>query len=241
MIIYLTGMPEENVTTAAPNNTTGPAESSAIVQDDKVDQPAETAVSQHSIMLLEYDGLPYLTARQDDPKPTTAAPNSTTGVAEMSAVIQNGTTEEPAKEKSESAPSSTKLSPAMTQLWAAAQPLLTSTHPEIWGVYLADPAAHVPSQIVLQKYLNANDQDVEKAVDQLTKTLEWRAKTKPLELLKRKFNRDKFGGLGYVTVYEDQEEKSGGEGWDPEKKEVFTWNIYGGVKNVDETFGNLEE
>lgn len=107
-----------------------------------------------------------------------------------------------------------------------------STHPEIWGVTLAEPSSHVPSQIVLQKYLNANDQDHAKALDQLTKTLEWRAKMKPLQLLERKFNKAKFGGLGFVTTY------SGGEG---KAEEVFTWNIYGGVKSVDETFGNLEE
>ena len=55
---------------------------------------------------------------------------------------------------------------------------------------------------------------------------------KPLQLLERKFNKAKFGGLGFVTTY------SGGEG---KAEEVFTWNIYGGVKSVDETFGNLEE
>jgi phosphatidylinositol transfer protein SFH5 len=86
---------------------------------------------------------------------------------------------------------------------------------------------------VLQKYLNANDQDVVKATDQLTKTLEWRAKMKPLGLLDRKFARGKFAGLGFVTVYGNGEGKG--------EIEVFTWNIYGGVENVDETFGDLAE
>jgi len=86
---------------------------------------------------------------------------------------------------------------------------------------------------VLQKYLNANDQDVAKATDQLTKTLEWRAKMKPLGLFDRKFARGKFAGLGFVTVYGDGEGKG--------ETEVFTWNIYGGVENVDETFGDLAE
>lgn len=124
----------------------------------------------------------------------------------------------------------------MSELWKSTEPLLRSIHPEIWGVTLANPSTHIPSQVVLQKYLNANDQDVSKALDQLTKTLQWRKETKPLELLEAKFSGKKFGGLGYVSVY-GEKDKSG----DPAMKEVFTWNIYGGVKSVDETFGKLDE
>ncbi|EMR62251.1 putative phosphatidylinositol transfer protein sfh5 protein [Eutypa lata UCREL1] len=120
------------------------------------------------------------------------------------------------------------------ELWATAK---AHSHPEIWGVTLEDPAAHVPSQIIFQKYLNANDGDVVKAKDQLTKTLDWRAKTKPLDLVKQSFSKTKFGGLGYVTKYGSGEAES----TDPEAREIFTWNIYGGVKDIDETFGKLEE
>ena len=123
----------------------------------------------------------------------------------------------------------------LQQLWAAAQ---ASGHPEIWGVTLADPGAHVPTQIVLQKYLNANDGDVARARDQLTKTLEWRAKTRPLDLVARAFNRTKFGGLGYVTDYAAPGADVLAE---PDRREVFTWNIYGGVKDIEETFGVLDE
>jgi hypothetical protein len=122
----------------------------------------------------------------------------------------------------------------IAQLWTAAQ---AAGHPEIWGVTLADPETHVPTQIVLQKYLNANDGDVAKAKDQLVKTLEWRAEMKPLELVKKAYSTTKFGGLGYVTSYSEGEFKSAA----PEAREIFTWNIYGGVKSIDETFGNLEE
>lgn len=121
----------------------------------------------------------------------------------------------------------------IAQLWALAK---ANGHPEIWGVTLADPESHIPTRVVLQKYLNANDGDLAKAEDQLTKTLEWRAQTKPLELTKKVFSKVKFDGLGYVTKYLEQ-----GETAEPEGKEVFTWNIYGGVKSIDETFGNLEE
>ena len=114
------------------------------------------------------------------------------------------------------------------ELWTHAQSI---EHPEVWGVVLADPATHVPSQIVFQKYLNANDGDVAKAKEQLGKTLTWRKHMQPLELLKRTFDPAKFSGVGYVTTYDA---KSGA-------KEVFTWNIYGGVTNLDATFGQLDE
>lgn len=92
-------------------------------------------------------------------------------------------------------------------------------HSEVWGVELADPATHIPTQIVLQKYLNANDGSVASAKDQLTKTLEWRAKMKPREMIKAKYNKEKFGGLGFVTVYAADAESNA----EPEAKEIFTW------------------
>ncbi|KAM0275930.1 hypothetical protein ACHAQH_007272 [Verticillium albo-atrum] len=138
-------------------------------------------------------------------------------------------TEEAAK------PASTEAAAAgaspIQELWAAAK---AHSHPEIWGVTLANPDNHVPSQIVFQKYLNANDGDVPKAIDQLTKTLTWRAEAKPLELVTKAFSKDKFAGLGYVTSY--------GDAADQQKREVFTWNIYGAAaKRMSETFGNLNE
>ena len=143
----------------------------------------------------------------------------------------------PASAEDPSAPAEPSTAPdasktPIQQLWVAAQ---ANGHPEIWGVTLADPETHVPTQIVLQKYLNANDGDVTKATDQLTKTLAWRSETKPLDLLTKAFNRAKFEGLGFVTEY------GGPAGGDPESREVFTWNIYGGVKNIEETFGVLAE
>ncbi|KAI1174805.1 CRAL-TRIO domain-containing protein [Nemania sp. FL0916] len=122
---------------------------------------------------------------------------------------------------------------SLQELWATAK---AHDHPEIWGVTLADPATHIPSQIVLQKYLNANDGDVAKARDQLTKTLDWRKEAQPLELIKQTFSKEKFGGLGYVTVY-----PAGGENKKDAAKEIFTWNVYGNVKSIDVTFGQLDE
>lgn len=152
---------------------------------------------------------------------TAAAPATT---VETPNKVEESAAESPEEKKTAATP--------IEQLWTLAQ---SKGHPEIWGVTLADPSGHVPTQVVLQKYLNANDGDLVKAKDQLGKTLEWRAKMKPLDLIGKKFNRTKFAGLGYVTVFGES------EATDPEAREVFTWNIYGSVKDVNETFGNLAE
>ncbi|KAI0188192.1 CRAL-TRIO domain-containing protein [Xylaria flabelliformis] len=110
-------------------------------------------------------------------------------------------------------------------------------HKEIWGVTLADPATHVPTQIVLQKFLNANDGDMIKSKTQLLETLDWRMETKPLELIKQTYSKEKFGGLGYVTVHAAE----GDEKDEKAAKEIFTWNVYGNVKSIDVTFGDLQE
>ena len=123
---------------------------------------------------------------------------------------------------------------AIQQLWNLAK---NHNHKEIWGVILADPEVHVPSQIVFQKYLNANEGDLAKAKDQMIKTLDWRAKVKPLELLNKSFSREKFEGMGFVTTYQSNQPNSTVETKD---KKVFTWNVYGGVKDMEETFGDLD-
>jgi hypothetical protein len=166
------------------------------------------------------------TANTADAAAASATPDAAEATEAAETAKAPATTETPAhsETKAEATP--------IAQLWTLAQ---AAGHPEIWGVTLADPDSHVPTRIILQKYLNANDGDLAKAKDQLTKTLEWRAKMKPLELAKKVFGKTKFDGLGYVTKYVQEGSA------EPEGKEVFTWNIYGGVKSIDETFGKLEE
>ena len=102
----------------------------------------------------------------------------------------------------------------------------------MWGVELSTES-HAPSSIVLEKFLRANTKDVAKAKAQLIEALKWRKKMNPVKLLEETaFDASKFGGLGYVTVYPQAEGKV---------KEIITWNIYGGVKDIKGTFGNVEE
>lgn len=104
-----------------------------------------------------------------------------------------------------------------------------ASHNEMWGVNLTDET-HVPTTIVLEKFLRANLQDVTKAKVQLTEALKWRKQMEPAKLLDAAYDQSKFGGLGYVTTYNTEA-----------GKEIVTWNVYGAVKDKKATFGNIEE
>ncbi|KAI0014983.1 CRAL/TRIO domain-containing protein [Xylariomycetidae sp. FL0641] len=144
----------------------------------------------------------------------------------------------PAAATTPAAPKPDEPTTPLQELWTLAR---GHAHKEVWGVTLADPGTHVPSQIVLQKYLNANEGDVVKAGEQLKATLDWRAKTDPLGLVHRAYAKEKFGALGYVTTYVKDGVDEAKLKDDPESREVFTWNVYGNVKSVEETFGELEQ
>ena|SRR5438045_2874004 len=101
---------------------------------------------------------------------------------------------------------------------------------EMWGFELQDDK-HVITTIILQKFLRANNNNVEKAKKQLGDALKWRKRMQPSALIDNVFDRSKFGGLGFVTMY-DLAGKSG--------KEIITWNIYGAVKDIKNTFGDVE-
>lgn len=103
-------------------------------------------------------------------------------------------------------------------------------HSEMWGVPLKDNN-DIPTANILIKFLRANDGNIDAAEDQLRKALEWRRDIKPLELIQSgRYSASKYGGLGYLTTYEQDGQHL-----------VFTWNIYGAVKDVHSTFGNCDE
>ncbi|KAL8303343.1 hypothetical protein RB597_005101 [Gaeumannomyces tritici] len=204
--------------TAAPSGDV-PAEKPAGKTDERAPVPTPAPAAAEAPNALEAKSAEKTEALAPEPA---AAPAPAASKEAEPKTAEIGVPVAPAPAPATSAP--------LKDLWTTAQ---AHTHKEIWGVSLTDPETHVPSQIILQKYLNANDGDLAKAKDQLTKTLDWRAKTKPLELLEKKHNKEKFSGLGYVTTYTtDTGSKA---------KEVFTWNIYGSVKSMDDTFGKLED
>ncbi|PTB80065.1 CRAL/TRIO domain-containing protein [Trichoderma longibrachiatum ATCC 18648] len=106
-----------------------------------------------------------------------------------------------------------------------------SGHSEMWGVELSSDASHAPTQVVLQKFLRANNGDVAGAEKQLGAALAWRQKWQPTKLVSQAFSKDKFGGLGFVTNHKD----------DAGNSTVITWNIYGAVKDNKATFGDVNE
>lgn len=121
----------------------------------------------------------------------------------------------------------------LSQLFAELPSIIKEAeYKEMWGVELSEDS-HIPTTIVLEKFLRANTKDVTKARAQLIEALKWRKEMQPIELLANtEFDNSKFGGLGFVTVYPKSDKHS---------KEIVTWNIYGAVKDKKATFGNIEE
>lgn len=129
----------------------------------------------------------------------------------------------------ETKPSYLTKTPALGKLFDNLPSILEKAgHPEMWGVTLKD-SSDIPTVNVLIKFLRANEGDAKLAEEQLSKALEWRKKMDPPSLAeKTRFNKAKFDGLGYITTYN-------------EGKGVFTWNIYGAVKDINGTFGDVDE
>jgi hypothetical protein len=166
-----------------------------------------------------------------EPAPTTAAEQAPT--AEVAKVEESAPPVVPSKtETAPTAGKSTLVTP-IAKLFAELPSIIKEAdHGEMWGVTLGD-ASDVPTSIVLEKFLRANTKDVPKAKAQLIEALKWRKRMDPVKLLTdTEFDKAKFGDLGYVSVYPKTENH---------EKEIVTWNIYGGVKNLKETFGNVEE
>ncbi|KHO00374.1 CRAL/TRIO domain protein [Metarhizium album ARSEF 1941] len=105
-------------------------------------------------------------------------------------------------------------------------------HSEMWGVDLSTDSAHAPTQVVLVKFLRANNNNVAAAEKQLTSALEWRHKMQPGKLVSEAFDKNKFEDVGFVTVHHDAKE---------DRETVITWNIYGAVKDNKATFGNVQD
>lgn len=105
-----------------------------------------------------------------------------------------------------------------------------ASYGEMWGVILKG-SDDIPTANVLIKFLRANDGNLDAAEDQLLKALDWRRNTNPLGLVEfGRHSASKYGGLGYLTSYLHDS-----------RPLVFTWNIYGAVKDVKATFGDLDE
>lgn len=118
------------------------------------------------------------------------------------------------------------------KLTARLADVITQTgHDEMWGVQLSQDALHAPTQVILQKFLRANADNVAAAEKQLTSALEWRKKMQPTSLVTQAFDKKKFEDLGFVTIHKNE----------AGKETIITWNIYGSVKDNKATFGDVQE
>lgn len=121
----------------------------------------------------------------------------------------------------------------LSQLSSKLPTLLTeASHDEIYGISLSN-ATPFQRNLILQKFLRANSNDVSKASAQLLGALNWRKAYNPTATLNETFSAKRFGGLGYIATLTDVPGS-------PNKKDVCTFNIYGAVTDNSLTFGDLD-
>lgn len=81
---------------------------------------------------------------------------------------------------------------------------------------------------ILYKFLAAEEFNVDKTVERLVKTLDWRNEFRPLSAAyKEKFDTD-LEDLGVITKFEGEDVKT--------NLSVTTWNLYGKLKNPKKIF-----
>lgn len=105
-------------------------------------------------------------------------------------------------------------------------------HDDVYGIKL-DKANEFHTKLILQKFLRANANDLEKAKQQLLETLKWRKEFNPTKAAGESFDKTKFNGLGYIIEVEGVPESEN-------KKDIVTFNIYGAVTDNKATFGDLD-
>ncbi|KAL7926740.1 phosphatidylinositol transfer protein [Trichoderma austrokoningii] len=130
------------------------------------------------------------------------------------------------------APEKNEAETPLAQLTARLADIKTASgHTEMWGVELSDDASHAPTQVILQKFLRANNGDLAGAEKQLTDALSWRREAQPASLVNKVFSKHKFDNLGFVSHFTD----------DTGKKVIITWHVYGAIKDNNATFGDVDE
>jgi hypothetical protein len=166
----------------------------------------------------------FLEKTEQEATETGAATPAPTGPA--AATIASSTSPEPVWPES-------PADHPLNQFFDAFEALVTETgHNEVYGITLSrDKPFH--TKLILQKFLRANSNDLQKAKEQLRDTLKWRKEFDPVAAAEAVYEKERFEGLGYVMELENVPESANG-------KDVVTFNIYGAVKDNKKTFGDLE-
>jgi hypothetical protein len=121
----------------------------------------------------------------------------------------------------------------LTKFYEVFEELVSQTgHDEVYGVKLTK-SDEFHTKLILQKFLRANANDLEKAKQQLFETLKWRKEFDPTKAAGETFDSTKFQGLGYIIEVDGVPESEN-------KRDIVTFNIYGAVKDNKATFGDLD-
>ncbi|KAI8936877.1 Non-classical phosphatidylinositol transfer protein (PITP) [Plenodomus lindquistii] len=121
----------------------------------------------------------------------------------------------------------------LTKFYDAFEALVKEAeHNEVYGIELSKSNPFL-TKLILQKFLRANQNDLNGAKGQLLETLKWRKTFDPVKAAGESFERSKFDGLGYILNVE-------GVPGSPNATDVVTFNIYGAVKDNKATFGDLD-
>jgi hypothetical protein len=177
--------------------------------------------------------------------------NATQAVGDLSLADKEGDTQEPKPEAaapptSTPAPTTDTVQPTTGPFWPETAPehpltkfydifeelVKEAQHDEVYGIQLAKSSPFL-TKLILQKFLRANQNDLDKAKQQLLETLKWRKEFDPVKAASESFDKARFGGLGYVLEVEGVPESKNA-------KDIATFNIYGAVKDKKATFGDLE-
>lgn len=216
----MSDQPDKTATAPAP----APAPA-AEPQTQTADKKAEESQPETSDKPTEQ---PAATTETTAPESTTPAP------ATAEEPTNTTTTTTDTKEEVPEKPAYFKNNPGLATFFERLPAIIKNAeHSEMWGVQLVDnDASHAPTINILIKYLRANEGNVKLGEEQLTNALKWRKSMDPVALAESGvYDAGKFAGLGYLTNYT---EASG-------KDVVVTWNIYGGVKDLGKTFGDMDE
>ncbi|KAF1953624.1 CRAL/TRIO domain-containing protein [Byssothecium circinans] len=205
-------------------------------EDKKADEPATTPAATATAPTEELKNLDI----SDEKKKPEAEAEATAAVA--AAPIPSTTTGPSLEAQSTpSAPQNesglawpeTPADHPLTKFYDIFEALVTeANHDEVYGIKLSKTNPF-HTKLILQKFLRANQNDLEKAKQQLLDTLKWRKDFDPVKAVGETFAKDRFDGLGYIIEVESVP-GSGNE------KDVVTFNVYGAVKDNKKTFGDLD-
>lgn len=216
-----------NLTMADAADQNAPASSAPVIEKreqtvEAVDKPVETpAIVENTEQTAAKDEPASAPVKEQVPA------NDATAAATATTESEAAKPEEPKAEK----PAYLSKNPALGELFSRLPTILGNVgHAEMWGVPLKD-SDDIPTVNVLIKFLRANEGNAKAAETQLSKALQWRKDVNPLALAESaKHSAAKFEGLGYLTTYEENGQPL-----------VFTWNIYGAVKDISATFADTDE